>query len=175
MTLEQLPTYIPVLISMLGCGGGVCCIVCQLEVVMRRLDLARVWSRVPRSEALVNSAVCVASLLVTPWLMLILVVQGFVRGFLGHYKCPMHRFFAWSFESRGWGGKKENPGSKMFANKVLFVVSSISVLLFVAGSELWLVPCIMLAVFATLEWALSFCAACWVYGAWYTRFPPKAG
>lgn len=142
---------------------------------MLRFDLPRVWSHVTRVEAFVSFLVCVAALLWTPWLMLILVAQGFIRGVFGHYKCPMHKVLAWSLEQKNWGGKKENPGAKMFANKILFFVSAISVLLYVSGSELWVVPCVMLAVFTTLEWALSFCAACWAYGFWYSKFPPKAG
>ncbi len=141
---------------------------------MLRFDLPRVWSNVTRLEAFVSFLVCAASLLYTPWLMLILVLQGFVRGFLGHYKCPMHRFLAWAFEKRQWAGKQENPGAKMFANKVLFLVSSIAVLIYALGGAFWVVPCIMLMIFATAEWALSFCAACWVYGIWYAKFPPKA-
>lgn len=140
---------------------------------MLRFDLPSVWSRVTRLEAFVSFLVCLASLIFTPWLMLILVVQGFVRGFLGHYKCPMHRVLAWSLEARQWGGRKENPGAKMFANKILFFVSSLVVLLYVLGLEFWKVPCTMLLIFTTLEWAFSFCAACWVYGAWYSKFPPK--
>jgi len=105
--------------------------------------------------------------------MAILVVQGFVRGFLGHYKCPLHRALAWSFEAGNCAGRKENPGAKMFANKILFIASSVSVAAYAMDSELWMVPCIVLMVFTTLEWALSFCAACWVYGFWYSKFPPK--
>ena len=61
-----------------------------------------------------------------------------------------------------------------YANKVLVVASSASLLLFGFGSPLWQVPCTALIVFSFLEWGLSFCAACWVYGAWYCRFPPTA-
>lgn len=142
---------------------------------MLRFDVPRVWSRVTRLEAFVSFMVCAAALVWSPWLMLILVAQGFIRGFLGHYKCPMHRVLAWSLERKEWGGRKENPGAKMFANKVLFIVSGISVLLYLFGNEFWIVPCFMLALFTTLEWALSFCAACWAYGIWYSKFPPKAG
>ena len=60
----------------------------------------------------------------------------------------------------------------MFANKVLVVADSASLLLFGLGSPLWMVPCAALIVFSFLEWGLSFCAACWVYGAWYRRFLP---
>jgi len=142
---------------------------------MLRFDLPPVWSNVTRWEAFVNFVVCGASLLFTPWLMAILVVQGFVRGFLGHYKCPAHRVWAKLFESRRWGGKKENAGAKMFANKVLFVASLVSVVAYALGSDIWMIPCIVLMMFTTLEWAFAFCAACSVYGLWYRWFPPKAG
>jgi hypothetical protein len=36
------------------------------------------------------------------------------------------------------------------------------------------VPVAALLGFSFLEWAAAFCAACWVYGAWYQRFPPGA-
>ena len=141
---------------------------------MLRFDVPPVWSHITRLEAFVNFLVCIAALLFTPWLMLILVVQGFIRGFLGHYKCPAHRVFVYVFEPRGWGGKKENAGAKMFANKILFIASSVSVVAFAMGSDAWKIPCIALLIFTTLEWAASFCAACWVYGLWYGKFPPKA-
>lgn len=140
---------------------------------MLRFDLPPVWSRVTRVEAFVSFVVCAAALVVTPWLMLIPVVQGFVRGVLGHYKCPMHWALARLFESRGWGGAKENPGAKMFANKLLFVASSAAIVLYLMGSSLWVIPCTVLLVFTALEWAFSFCAACWVYGWWYSKFPPR--
>jgi len=62
----------------------------------------------------------------------------------------------------------------MFANKLLFIASSVAVLTYVLGSPIWQIPVSVLLVFTTLEWAFSFCAACWVYGAWYKFFPPKA-
>lgn len=73
------------------------------------------------------------------------------------------------------GGKKENAGAKMFANKILFVVSSIAMILFLSGNPLWMVPTVALLVFSAREWAFSFCVACWAYGFWYQRFPPKMG
>ena len=45
--------------------------------------------------------------------------------------------------------------------------------LYFSGSGLWVVPCVVLIVFSCMEWALSFCAACWAYGFWYQHFPPK--
>lgn len=140
---------------------------------MLRFDLPPVWSHVTRWEAFVTFIVCSAALLFTPWLMGILVVQGFVRGFMGHYKCPLHRVWVKIFEALGWGGKKENAGAKMFANKVLFVVSAVSLVAYMSGSDFWKIPCVMLMIFTTLEWAFAFCAACSVYGLWYSKFPPR--
>jgi hypothetical protein len=142
---------------------------------MLRFDVPQVWSNVIRWEAFVNFTVCWIALLVSPWALVVPVVQGFIRGFIGHHRCPLHAVWKHLFESRGWGGKKENAGAKMFANKILFVASSVGLLLFATGSPLWKIPCIILIVFSFMEWALSFCAACWAYGLWYQRFPPKAG
>lgn len=134
---------------------------------MLRFDIPPVWSNVTRWEAFISFAVSAAALVFTPWLMAILAVQGFVRGFMGHYKCPLHRIWAKLFESKSWGGKKENAGAKMFANKVLFLASTVSVVTYAIGINIWIIPCIALLVFTTLEWAFSFCAACSVYGWWY--------
>jgi hypothetical protein len=60
----------------------------------------------------------------------------------------------------------------MFANKILFIASMVALALLAAGSPMWKLPVGVLIVFSFLEWALAFCAACWVYGAWYRRFPP---
>lgn len=141
---------------------------------MLRFDLPSIWSRVTRWEAFISFLVCAAALLFSPWLMSVLALQGFVRGFLGHYKCPSHRVWAGLFEARGWGGRKENAGAKMFANKILFIASTASVTAYALGSGMWRIPCMALMVFTTLEWAFSFCAACSVYGLWYRRFPPSS-
>lgn len=57
----------------------------------------------------------------------------------------------------------------MFANKVLFVASGVALTLYLAGSAMWQVPCAVLIGFSFLEWAFSFCAACWAYSAWHAR------
>lgn len=139
---------------------------------MLRFDVPQVWSNVTRWEAFITFAVCWLALFISPWAMALLVAQGIVRGFIGHYRCPSHLLWQRLFVRLHWQGKKENPGAKMFANKVLVVASSASLLLFGFGSPLWKVPCAALIVFSFLEWGLSFCAACWVYGAWYRRFLP---
>lgn len=140
---------------------------------MLRFDVPPVWSNVTRLEAFISFAVSVAALLFSPWLMLILAVQGFIRGFFGHYKCPMHHVGEKLLTSMNLAGKKENAGAKMFANKILFIAASVAVTAYALGSEIWMVPVTALIIFTTLEWAFSFCAACWVYGAWYSKFPPK--
>lgn len=139
---------------------------------MLRFDVPPVWSNVTRLEAFISFLVCGAALIFSPWFMAILVVQGFVRGFIGHYKCPAHIVIAKLYETRNWAGNKENAGAKMFANKLLFLASTISLIIYSLGSGFWQVPVTVLLVFTTLEWAFSFCAACWVYGAWYRFFPP---
>jgi len=113
-------------------------------------------------------------LLVSPWLMIILAVQGLVRGFLGHYKCPSHRLWARIAENNSLGGKKENAGAKMFANKILLLASVVAVVTYSLGLDMWPIPIYALIIFSTLEWAASFCAACWAYGFWYSIFPPKS-
>jgi len=142
---------------------------------MLRFDIPQVWSNVARWEAFITFAICWVALLVTPWVMAVPLAQGFIRGFFGHHRCPAHRLWKRLFEARGWGGKKENAGAKMFANKILFIASGACLLLLAFSNPLWKVPCIALIVFSFLEWALSFCAACWVYGFWYSKFPPRAG
>jgi hypothetical protein len=140
---------------------------------MLRFDLPRVWSHVIRIEAFVTFALCWLALIVSPWFLAILVLQGFVRGFIGHNRCPSHLLWKKVMTLKKWGGKLENAGAKMFANKILFVSSSVAFTFFMLNIPLWKVPTIALICFSFAEWALSFCAACWAYGVWYKRFPPS--
>jgi hypothetical protein len=141
---------------------------------MLRFDVPPVWSNVIRWEAFLTFVICWLVLLFSPWLLLVTLAQGFVRGFIGHRYCPAHRLWKFIFERRAWGGKKENAGAKMFANKILFLASVVALALFLRGSALWQVPVIALILFSFLEWTISFCAGCWVYGIWYQKFPPKS-
>lgn len=142
---------------------------------MLRFDVPPVWSNVTRLEAFISFLVSAAALLFTPWLMVIPAFQGFVRGFLGHHKCPAHHAGIKLLTACNRAGKQENAGAKMFANKVLFLASTIAVIAYALGSSIWVIPVTALVIFTTLEWAFSFCAACWAYGAWYSKFPPKMG
>lgn len=141
---------------------------------MLRFDVPPVWSNVVRLEAFITTVVSACALLYsTPWVMALLLLQGVVRGFAGHYRCPSHRLWSYALEQRHWGGKRENAGAKMFANKILALASFAAVALAASGNELWRVPCTVLVIFSTMEWAFGFCAACWAYGVWYKVFPPK--
>lgn len=140
---------------------------------MLRFDIPAVPANVVRFEAFVTFVICWLALWLTPWLLALLVAQGLVRGFFGHHRCPSHLLWKVLFNRRGWQGELENAGAKMFANKILALASGVGLALFLAGSGLWIVPTALLIVFSFLEWAFSFCAACWVYGWWYQRFPPS--
>jgi hypothetical protein len=139
---------------------------------MLRFDVPRVWSNVVRWEAFLTHVVCWLALLVSPWFLALTLAWGGVRGFFGHHRCPSHLLWKKAFTRWNVQGKLEDAGPKMFAAKVLFVVSAIALLLFLSGSGLWQVPATALLLFSLLEWAAGFCAACWAYGAWYRRFPP---
>jgi hypothetical protein len=138
-----------------------------------RFDIPPVNANVARFEAFITFTFCAIALLGFPYLLPVLALMGFVRGFFGHYKCPSHRLFTKVMTAMNIAGKKENAGAKMFANKLLFVAATVASVLFFMGIDLWKVPAGVLLVFSTLEWALSFCIACWSYSYWYKLFPPQ--
>lgn len=140
---------------------------------MLRFDLPKVPANVIRWEAFVTTVVCALALWVSAWFMLIPAAQGVVKGFVGHARCPSHRVWRSLFSARGWQGRLENAGPKMFAAKILAVAATVSQVLYATGSAYWKVPVAALIVFSTLEWALSFCAACWAYGLWYRHMPVR--
>ncbi|MDP5240981.1 DUF4395 family protein [Uliginosibacterium sp. 31-16] len=134
---------------------------------MLRFDVPPVWSNAARLDGLTTFAICAAALLGFPYLVPVLMVQGLVRGFFGHSRCPSHRLYTALLQKLGAAGKKENAGAKMFANKLLFIASTVATGLYLAGSGMWVVPVSVLLVFSFLEAAASFCAACWAYTLWY--------
>lgn len=140
---------------------------------MLRFDIPPVNANVARFEAFITFSFCLIALLGFPYLLPILAVMGFIRGFFGHYKCPSHRLFTKIMTHMNIAGKKENAGAKMFANKLLFIAATVASSLFFMDIDLWKVPTSILVVFSTLEWAFSFCVACWSYGYWYKLFPPQ--
>ena len=140
---------------------------------MLRFDIPPVFANVVRWEAFIVFALCLLALFVSPWFLAILPLQGLVKGFIGHHKCPSHLLWKNLFVSMGWQGKKENAGAKMFAGKLLFIASTVAMTLFLLGKPQWKIPASALLIFSFLEWAFAFCAACSVYNAWYRYFPPK--
>jgi hypothetical protein len=135
---------------------------------MLRFDVPPVHANATRADAVVTFAICLVALAFgLPWLMAITTVAGFLRGFLGHAHCPMHRASLALLQRFDMAGKKENAGAKMFAAKLLFIASAVSLVLWLAGSPLWQVPVAVLVVFSFAEWAFSFCAGCWAYTLWY--------
>mgnify|MGYP003564441387 CR=1 FL=1 len=140
---------------------------------MLRFDVPPVNANVVRFEAFVTFIVCSVALLGFPYLLPVLALMGLVRGFFGHYRCPSHRGIAKVMQAMNRAGDQENAGAKMFANKILFIAATVASILYFMGNSFWVVPTAALVIFSTLEWAFSFCAACWVYGVWYKFFPPK--
>lgn len=135
---------------------------------MLRFDVPPVWSNAARLDGLTTFAVSLLAIAFDlPFLMGILALQGLMRGFFGHQRCPSHRFYASLLEKLGKAGHKENAGAKMFANKLLLVASTVSTVLWLAGSSLWIVPASVLLVVSFLEAAFSFCVACWAYTFYY--------
>jgi hypothetical protein len=140
---------------------------------MLRFDVPPVYSNVVRVEAFVTTLISAIALLGYPFLMPILAVMGLIRGFVGHQKCPSHRLLTKLLLGMDKAGHKENAGAKMFANKILLIASVVASILYFMGNSMWVIPTTALLIFSSLEWAFSFCAACWVYGVWYKMFPPK--
>ncbi len=135
---------------------------------MLRFDIPAIWSNATRLDALTTFLICLLTLLLgTPYVLLLLIIQGLVRGFLGHTRCPSHRLYSRLLEKFDKAGHKENAGAKMFASKLLFVASTVATILWLSGNGMWIVPTSVLLVFSFLEVAFSFCAACWAYTLWY--------
>ena len=159
--------------SCYGAGFDRACSLKHKGFFMLRFDIPPVFSNVIRWEAFLVFCICLIALFVSPWVLLILPVQGFIKGFFGHHKCPSHLLWKTLFVKQGWQGHKENAGAKMFASKILFIAGSVASALFLMGSTRWQIPCTAVLIFSFMEWAFSFCAACYVYGAWYRFFPSK--
>lgn len=135
---------------------------------MLRFDVPPVWSNAARLDALTTFTLCALALAFKlPLLIPILIVQGLVRGFFGHRRCPSHQLFSRLLEKLQKTGIRENAGAKMFASKLLFIASTVATVLWLVGSPMWMMPASVLLLFSFLEAAFSFCAACWAYTLWY--------
>lgn len=72
---------------------------------MLRFDIPPVFSHVVRWEAFIVFSLCLLALLVSPWFLLVLPLQGMVKGFIGHHKCSSHQLWKKLFVAMGWQGK----------------------------------------------------------------------
>ena len=134
---------------------------------MLRFDIAPVCSNAYRFQAAMSFTVA-ALYLFTPWkwVAFILAIGGFIRGFVSPHKCLSYRLFG-KLTAQLNRVKKVNAGSKMFADKIVCVAGTVMAITWLAGSTLGNIPAVAILIFAFLDLATGFCAACWVYSAWY--------
>jgi hypothetical protein len=134
---------------------------------MLRFDIAPVDSNAYRFVATVSFTVA-ALYLFTPykWVSLILVIGGFLRGFVSPHKCPSYKLFERLTARLGWV-KKVNAGSKMFADKIAAIAGTAMAVTWLLGSDIGAIPATAIFIFAFLDLSTGFCAACWAYAAWY--------
>jgi hypothetical protein len=134
---------------------------------MLRFDIAPVCSNAYRFQATMSFTIA-ALYLFTPWkwVAFILAIGGFIRGFVSPHKCLSYKLFEKTTAQIGWV-KKVNAGSKMFADKIAFVAGSVMAVTWLLGSSIGNIPATAILIFAFLDLATGFCAACWAYSAWY--------
>lgn len=134
---------------------------------MLRFDIAPVCSNAYRFVATV-SFLTAAVYLFTPykWIAAVLVIGGFLRGFVSPHRCLSYKLFERVAAKLGWA-KPVNAGSKMFADKIAFVAGSVMLGTWLAGSDIGMIPGYAILGFAFLDLATGFCAACWAYGFFY--------
>ncbi len=134
---------------------------------MLRFDIAPVCSNAYRFQATMSFSIA-ALYLFTPWkwVAFILAIGGFIRGFLSPHKCLSYKLFEKTTSNMHWV-KKVNAGSKMFADKIAFIAGTVMGVSWLAGSSIGNIPATLILVFAFLDLATGFCAACWAYSAWY--------
>jgi len=134
---------------------------------MLRFDIAPVCSNAYRFQATMSFTIA-ALYLFTPWkwVAFILAIGGFIRGFVSPHKCLSYKLFEKMTARLKWV-KKVNAGSKMFADKIAFIAGSVMAVTWLADSSIGNIPATAILIFAFLDLATGFCAACWAYAAWY--------
>lgn len=142
---------------------------------MLRFDIAPVCSNAYRFQATMSFLIA-AIYLFTPfrWVAFILAFGGFLRGFVSPHTCLSYRIFSRITQRLNWV-KKVNAGSKMFADKIAAVAGLAMGLSWLLGSEIGMIPATAILIFAFVDLATGFCAACWVYSAWYKVRSPVQG
>lgn len=139
---------------------------------MLRFDIAPVCSNAYRFQATMSFAIA-AIYLFTPykWVSLVLALGGALRGFVSPHRCMSYKLFEKMTARLHWV-KKVNAGSKMFADKIAAVAGTVMAISWLSGSEIGSIPATAILIFAFVDLATGFCAACWVYGAWYRLRSP---
>ena len=134
---------------------------------MLRFDIAPVCSNAYRFQATMSFTIA-AIYLFTPykWVAFILAIGGFLRGFVSPHKCLSYKLFEKITASMHWV-KKVNAGSKMFADKIAAVAGTAMAITWMLDSNVGNIPATAILIFAFIDLATGFCAACWAYGAWY--------
>lgn len=134
---------------------------------MLRFDIAPVCSNAYRLQATMSFAIA-ALYLFTPyqWVSILLALGGFLRGFVSPHKCLSYLAFAGVTGKLGIA-KLQNAGSKMFADKIAGIAGTAMFVTWLLGSGVGVVPAYAILIFAFIDLATGFCAACWAYGAWY--------
>ncbi|WP_096702269.1 DUF4395 family protein [Magnetospirillum sp. 15-1] len=134
---------------------------------MLRFDIAPVCSNAYRFQATMSFAIA-ALYLFTPyqWVAVLLALGGMLRGFVSPHKCLSYRLFAAITARLGWT-HNVNAGAKMFADKIAAIAGSVMVVSWLMGAEFGAVPATAILIFAFIDLATGFCAACWAYGFWY--------
>jgi len=109
-----------------------------------------------------RQAFIAAIYLFTPykWVAFLLAFGGLLRGFVSPHKCLSYKLFSGLTGKTGLA-KLQNAGSKMFADKVVFLAGSVMALSWVFDSAIGLVPAWAILVFALIDLVTGFCAACW--------------
>lgn len=134
---------------------------------MLRFDIAPICANAYRFQAAMSFSIA-ALYLFTPykWVAFLLAFGGLLRGFVSPHRCLSYKLF--SRLTRKFGlAKQQNAGSKMFADKVVFIAGSVMAISWLMGSEIGMIPATAILAFALLDLVTGFCAACWAYGLWY--------
>jgi hypothetical protein len=134
---------------------------------MLRFDIPQVCSNAYRFQAAMSFAIA-AIYLYTPyqWVAILLAFGGLLRGFVSPHKCLSYKLFAGITHKLGIS-KMQNAGSKMFADKIAGIAGTVMLVTWLMGSSIGIIPAYAILVFAFIDLATGFCAACWAYAAYY--------
>ena len=138
---------------------------------MLRFDIAPVCANAYRFQATMSFLIA-ALYLFTPygWVSALLAGGGLLRGFVNPHQCLSYRLFAGLTQRLG-RTKRVNAGAKMFADKIAGLAGSAMFVSWLFGSAFGQIPATAILIFAFVDLATGFCAACWAYGLWYKLRP----